>query len=73
MTKDARSGQARASSSEPGVSGLCKNCRHAHRVASNKGSVFLLCGLSKTNRAFPKYPRLPVVSCQGYETTLKNP
>jgi len=47
--------------------GLCSQCRHARLIESNKGSTFLLCELSKTDPRFPKYPRLPVLACSGYE------
>lgn len=47
--------------------GLCATCVHARRVASARGSVFMLCGRSATDRRFPKYPRLPVVRCAGYQ------
>jgi hypothetical protein len=46
--------------------GLCANCIHARRITSDRGSVFLLCELSKTDPQFEKYPRLPVLSCSGY-------
>jgi hypothetical protein len=46
--------------------GLCTDCRHAQRIESSKGSLFLLCSLSKTDPHFPKYPRLPVLACTGY-------
>jgi len=46
--------------------GLCADCVHARRITSDRGSVFLLCELSKTDPRFEKYPRLPVVSCSGY-------
>jgi hypothetical protein len=29
--------------------------------------VFYLCQLSKVDPSFPKYPRLPVLKCSGYE------
>ena len=48
-------------------SGLCASCRHAQIIQSSKGSVFILCGLSRTDPRFPKYPRLPVLACDGYE------
>jgi hypothetical protein len=35
-------------------------------VISLKGSRFLLCRLSLTNPAYPKYPPKPVVRCDGY-------
>jgi hypothetical protein len=40
---------------------------HMLRVTSDRGSVFYLCQLSKTDPSFPKYPRLPVLECRGYE------
>lgn len=46
--------------------GLCDTCRHAHPIESAKGSFFLLCDLSRTDPAFPKYPRLPVLACPGF-------
>jgi hypothetical protein len=36
-------------------------------VVTPKGSRFLLCRLSQTDPAFPKYPPQPVVSCDGYQ------
>ncbi|HEU5022678.1 MAG TPA: hypothetical protein VFT60_12335 [Bryobacteraceae bacterium] len=37
-------------------------------MRNDRGSVFLMCLLSKTDPRFPKYPRLPVLSCAGYST-----
>jgi hypothetical protein len=39
---------------------------HARLISSAKGSQFLLCQLSQSDSAFPKYPRLPVLACPGY-------
>lgn len=50
--------------------GLCADCKHARAVESNRGSVFLLCELSLSDPQFAKYPRLPVLSCSGYEKDL---
>jgi hypothetical protein len=36
-------------------------------MESDRGSVFYLCELSKVDPRFPKYPRLPVLSCPGYQ------
>jgi hypothetical protein len=47
--------------------GLCADCVHARRVESNHGSIFLLCELSRSDPLFTKYPRLPVLSCPGYQ------
>jgi hypothetical protein len=46
--------------------GLCAGCRFAHVIESERGSIFYLCERSRTDPAFPKYPRLPVLQCAGY-------
>jgi len=46
--------------------GLCAECVHGRRVVSAKGSEFWLCAKSETDPRFPKYPRLPVLQCNGY-------
>ena len=47
--------------------GLCANCRFMRRIESDRGSIFYLCERSATDARFPKYPRLPVLQCVGYE------
>jgi hypothetical protein len=47
--------------------GLCDSCRHQRLVRNTRGSVFSLCERSRTDPNYPRYPRLPVVSCKGYE------
>lgn len=47
--------------------GLCADCRHMRSVLSSRGSLFYLCQLSEIDPRFPKYPRLPVLRCRGYE------
>jgi GrpB-like predicted nucleotidyltransferase (UPF0157 family) len=48
--------------------GLCADCVHARRIESDRNSVFLLCHLSLTDARFPKYPRLPVLTCSGHRS-----
>jgi hypothetical protein len=36
-------------------------------ITSDRGSAFYLCQLSATDPKFPKYPRLPVIECSGYD------
>ncbi len=50
----------------PGV-GLCETCANVRVVETRKGSRFYLCMLSETDPRFPKYPRLPVHRCHGYQ------
>src|SRR5262245_15449741 len=45
---------------------LCETCAWMREVVTPKGSRFLLCQKSQTDPAYPKYPRQPVVRCEGY-------
>jgi hypothetical protein len=47
--------------------GLCDSCRHQRIVRNTRGSSFSLCERSRTEPEYPRYPRLPVVQCAGYE------
>ena len=44
---------------------LCESCGSVREVRTAR-SRFLLCELSLTNTAYPKYPPQPVVRCDGY-------
>jgi hypothetical protein len=48
--------------------GLCADCRFMRVMKSDRGSTFYLCERSTTDARFPKYPRLPVLRCAGYES-----
>ena len=47
--------------------GLCDSCRFQRLVRTGRGSLFTLCERSKIDSSFPKYPRVPVTECRGYE------
>jgi len=47
--------------------GLCADCQFMRLRRSDRGSTFLFCERSLSDPTFPKYPRLPVVQCRGYE------
>jgi amidase len=48
--------------------GLCDSCRHQQLVRNTRGSAFSLCRRSRSEpERFPRYPRLPVTDCDGYE------
>ena len=48
--------------------GLCDTCVHQRVVKNTRGSTFSLCERSKTEPdRYPRYPRLPVTQCAGYE------
>jgi hypothetical protein len=51
---------------------LCETCGWMREVITPKGSRFLLCQLSRTDPAFPKYPPQPVVRCAGYQPSDTN-
>jgi hypothetical protein len=53
--------------------GLCARCANAREITSARGSSFVLCGLSRTDGRFAKYPRLPVVACVGFEAVTGPP
>jgi hypothetical protein len=47
--------------------GLCVTCEHVRLIMSDRGATFYQCGRSSSDPSFPKYPRLPVLQCPGYE------
>jgi hypothetical protein len=47
--------------------GLCDSCVHQRIVRNTRGSSFSLCERSRTDPAYPRYPRVPVLSCPGHE------
>ncbi|HEV3204155.1 MAG TPA: hypothetical protein VGY77_07225 [Gemmataceae bacterium] len=54
------------------IGSLCETCAMMREIVTPKGSRFLLCRLSKSDPAYPKYPPQPIVRCQGYHTSDKN-
>ncbi len=46
--------------------GLCGQCAHVLVRPTRRGTTYLRCGLAADNPAYPKYPRLPVLSCPGF-------
>ena len=51
----------------PPRSGLCDTCSYQRVVTNTRGSRFSLCERSREDPAYPRYPRLPVLECAGYE------
>ncbi len=62
MKQDVASEHDRTETPDPG---LCGCCRHA-RLLSSRRSTFVRCGLADSDARFARYPRLPVLACQGY-------
>ena len=46
--------------------GLCETCVFHSLSSGKRGSEFHLCTLSRSDQSFPKYPRLPVLTCTGF-------
>lgn len=46
---------------------LCDHCLHQRVVGNTRGSVFSLCERSREDPTFPRYPRIPVLECRGFE------
>ena len=45
---------------------LCERCGWVREVVTPRGSRFLLCGLSRDDPRYPKYPPQPVWRCDGF-------
>lgn len=50
--------------------GLCGQCVYAVVRPTRRGTTYLRCGLARADSRFPKYPRLPISACDGYEQAL---
>ena len=50
-----------------GYVGLCEGCRFRHWVISGRGSRFLRCQRSFDDPSYPRYPQLPVLTCDGFD------
>jgi uncharacterized protein YciI len=50
--------------------GLCLRCRWKRVAANRTGSLFFRCARADTDRAFARYPPLPVRACPGYEDAM---
>ncbi len=54
--------------------GLCDSCRSQQLIRNTRGSEFSLCLRSRTEpERFPRYPRLPVYECGGYQRRPQRP
>jgi hypothetical protein len=51
--------------------GLCGSCRHALLNQTRRGPVYLRCQLAALDDAYPRYPRLPVLRCAGYQQAVE--
>lgn len=46
--------------------GLCAECAWVRVITTRNGSRFYLCERSREDPRFPRYPRLPVLHCEGH-------
>lgn len=53
--------------------GLCELCVNRRITRNRVGSNFHLCSLSKTDPCYPKYPVLPVLTCEGFDAGSELP
>jgi hypothetical protein len=51
----------------PAEPGLCGACRHASVKGTNRGTAYLRCTRASWDDRLPRYPRLPVTSCIGFQ------
>jgi len=61
---------AKLPKTKPERVGLCSDCRYMRQIESERGSTFYRCERWVLNPNFPKYPRLPVIECPGYEPMM---
>jgi hypothetical protein len=50
--------------------GLCRECRHPKLNETRRGTVYLRCTRAEWDTALPRYPRLPVTVCTGFEPAV---
>ncbi|MEY9844959.1 hypothetical protein [Streptacidiphilus sp. MAP5-3] len=47
--------------------GLCAACAHVHLNETRRGTAYLRCTRAAWDARLPRYPRLPVLTCSGFE------
>ncbi len=47
--------------------GLCGSCRYRREVIGRQGAMYVLCRRAESDSNYPKYPRVPMLRCAGYE------
>lgn len=48
--------------------GLCAKCQHAKLNETRKGTAYLRCTRAAWDSRLPRYPRLPVTDCPGFDS-----
>jgi propionyl-CoA synthetase len=47
--------------------GLCAGCQHAKLNETRRGTAYLRCTRAAWDSRLPRYPRLPVMECVGFD------
>lgn len=47
--------------------GLCEHCQHSKLNETRRGTAYVRCLRAAWDAALPRYPRLPVTDCTGFE------
>ncbi len=47
--------------------GLCETCRYPRLNETRRGTAYLRCTRAAWDSRLPRYPRLPVTECAGFE------
>jgi len=47
--------------------GLCADCQHAKLNETRRGTAYLRCTRAAWDSRLPRYPRLPVAQCVGFD------
>jgi hypothetical protein len=53
--------------------GLCATCQHPKLNETRRGTVYLRCTRAEWDVALPRYPRLPVTRCTGFDPASPSP
>jgi hypothetical protein len=68
MSSDGRPQGDASAADLPADPGLCLSCQHAKISRTNRQTVYLRCTRAAWDDRLDRYPRLPVISCVGYES-----
>jgi propionyl-CoA synthetase len=53
--------------------GLCAACQHAKINETRRGTAYLRCTRAAWDTRLPRYPRLPVTQCVGFDPADRSP
>jgi hypothetical protein len=53
--------------------GLCAACQYPKLNETRRGTVYLRCTRAEWDATLPRYPRLPVTQCAGFDPVSRSP